>query len=88
MGKHFSLVHSFTCSLLRSKPNKEKQEEKMKVDKLLVILLGMLPYDKLAELIISLLKKLVEKTDNEIDDRLVELLEILINRILNKEEEC
>ncbi|MDD2650825.1 MAG: hypothetical protein PHF36_06815 [Candidatus Cloacimonetes bacterium] len=60
----------------------------MKVDKLLVILLGMLPYDKLAELIISLLKKLVEKTDNEIDDRLVELLEILINRILNKEEEC
>jgi len=73
---------------LRSKPNKEKQEEKMKVDKLLVILLGMLPYDKLAELIISLLKKLVEKTDNEIDDRLVELLEILINRILNKEEEC
>ncbi len=49
----------------------------------LVFILNMLPYDKIAYIIVELLKRLATRTDNQLDDMLVKIIENILNNSLN-----
>ncbi len=49
----------------------------------LVFILNMLPYDKIAYIIIELLKRLAIRTDNQLDDMLVNIIENILQNTLN-----
>lgn len=53
--------------------------------KWIIALLLKLPAKKLAELTLVLLKEIVKRTKNEIDDEIVTIVETLFNRIFEKE---
>ncbi|HOQ79778.1 MAG TPA: hypothetical protein PLH63_01810 [Candidatus Cloacimonadota bacterium] len=50
----------------------------MKMDKYIILLLSMLPYDRLIRLLIALFKDIAKKTENKVDDRIVKILEELV----------
>ncbi len=46
-------------------------------------MLKLMPYDKIVHVIIELLRKLSERSDNHLDDLIVGILENVLNKALN-----
>ncbi|HOD53531.1 MAG TPA: hypothetical protein PKJ08_03280 [Candidatus Cloacimonadota bacterium] len=53
----------------------------------LVFILNLLPYDKIAYIIIQLLKQIAARTDNQLDDMLVSIIENILKNAFNIRDE-
>jgi len=72
------------CMILAT--GKERRNQ-MLPENYLIFIMNMLPYDKIALIIIQLLKRIATRTDNELDDMLVNIIENILKNALNLNDE-
>ena len=58
----------------------------MSLSSYLIMAIRCLPYEKIIFIIVSVLKKLAESSDNKLDDQLVDIIEYILLSALNPKE--